>query len=32
MMIRELKGWHVAAMFCTGFGVIIAVNLSGAGN
>lgn len=27
-MIRELKGWHVAAMFCTGFGIIIAVNLT----
>lgn len=26
-MTRELKGWHVAAMFCTGFGIIIAVNL-----
>ncbi len=27
-MIRELKGWHVAAMFCFGFGIIIAVNLT----
>lgn len=27
-MTRELKGWHVVAMFCTGFGVIIAVNLT----
>ena len=27
-MIKELKGWHVAAMFCTGFGIIIAVNLT----
>jgi nitrogen fixation protein FixH len=27
-MTRELKGWHVAAMFCTGFGIIIAVNLT----
>lgn len=27
-MTRELKGWHVAAMFCFGFGVIIAVNLT----
>ena len=26
-MTRELKGWHVAAMFCTGFGIIISVNL-----
>lgn len=26
-MMRELKGWHVAAMFCTGFGIIITVNL-----
>ena len=26
-MTRELKGWHVAAMFCTGFGIIIVVNL-----
>ena len=27
-MTRELKGWHVAAMFCFGFGIIIAVNLT----
>lgn len=27
-MTKELKGWHVAAMFCAGFGVIIAVNLT----
>lgn len=27
-MIRELKGWHVGAMFITGFGIIIAVNLT----
>lgn len=27
-MIRELRGWHVAAMFITGFGIIIAVNLT----
>lgn len=27
-MTHELKGWHVAAMFCTGFGIIIAVNLT----
>ncbi|MEL6564901.1 MAG: FixH family protein [Pseudomonadota bacterium] len=27
-MIRELKGWHVAAMFCFGFSIIIAVNLT----
>jgi nitrogen fixation protein FixH len=27
-MTQELKGWHVAAMFCTGFGIIIAVNLT----
>lgn len=27
-MARELKGWHVATMFCAGFGVIIAVNLT----
>lgn len=27
-MKRELKGWHVAAMFCGGFGIIIAVNLT----
>lgn len=26
-MKRELKGWHVATMFCGGFGIIIAVNL-----
>jgi len=26
-MTRELKGWHVAVMFCTGFGIIIFVNL-----
>lgn len=24
---RELKGWHVLAMFCTGFGIIITVNM-----
>ncbi len=24
---RKLTGWHVRAMFCTGFGIIIAVNL-----
>ena len=27
-MIKELKGWHVAAMFCFGFSIIIAVNLT----
>ncbi|WP_299694014.1 FixH family protein [uncultured Tateyamaria sp.] len=27
-MTRELKGWHVAAMFCFGFGIIISVNLT----
>lgn len=27
-MIRELKGWHVLAMFLTGFSIIIAVNLT----
>ncbi|QJF52693.1 FixH family protein [Roseobacter ponti] len=27
-MTRELKGWHVAAMFGTGFSIIIAVNLT----
>ena len=27
-MTRELKGWHVAAIFCVGFGIIIAVNLT----
>ena len=27
-MTRELKGWHVATMFCVGFGIIIAVNLT----
>ena len=27
-MTRELKGWHVAAMFCFGFSIIIAVNLT----
>ncbi|MEL6620731.1 MAG: FixH family protein [Pseudomonadota bacterium] len=27
-MTKELKGWHVAAMFCAGFGIIIAVNLT----
>jgi len=27
-MTRELKGWHVAGMFCFGFGIIIAVNLT----
>ncbi len=26
-MTRELKGWHVAAMFGVGFGIIITVNL-----
>ncbi|WP_147111165.1 FixH family protein [Tateyamaria sp. syn59] len=27
-MIKELKGWHVLAMFCVGFGIIISVNLT----
>lgn len=27
-MIRELKGWHVGAIFGSGFAVIIAVNLT----
>ena len=27
-MTREITGWHVAAMFVTGFGIIIAVNLT----
>lgn len=27
-MIRELKGWHVAALFVTAFGIIISVNLT----
>ena len=27
-MTRELKGWHVATMFCVGFGIIISVNLT----
>jgi len=26
--MTEIKGWHVLAMFVTGFGVIIAVNLT----
>jgi nitrogen fixation protein FixH len=31
-MKRELTGRHVAALFCTGFGIIIAVNLTLAWN
>ena len=27
-MIKEIKGWHVAAVFCAAFGVIISVNLT----
>lgn len=27
-MAREINGWHVLAMFVTGFGIIIAVNLT----
>jgi len=27
-MITEIKGWHVAAGFCTAFGIIISVNLT----
>ncbi|MBY5934152.1 FixH family protein [Tateyamaria omphalii] len=27
-MIKELKGWHVLAIFCTGFAIIISVNLT----
>lgn len=27
-MIKEIKGWHVLAGFCTAFGIIIAVNLT----
>ncbi|MEO1705318.1 MAG: FixH family protein [Pseudomonadota bacterium] len=27
-MIRELKGWHVLAMFVAGFSIIITVNLT----
>ena len=26
--MSEVKGWHVAAIFCTAFGIIIAVNLT----
>lgn len=27
-MTKEIKGWHVAAVFCAAFGVIISVNLT----
>ncbi|MEL7011764.1 MAG: FixH family protein [Pseudomonadota bacterium] len=27
MKERKLTGWHVLAMFCTGFGIIITVNM-----
>ncbi|MEM6588231.1 MAG: FixH family protein [Pseudomonadota bacterium] len=27
MKDRKLTGWHVLAMFCTGFGIIITVNM-----